>query len=725
MSKAKQNARAEDSTEPKAGSSRGNNSVELMRDTSSVPSESSRLQVTVLHNIVDRWEGMSTTEPVWGKEPNAVFVTEALSDAAVRAEVASFFVSRGMVKVLTDMIPVNMVKPNETAFTKPQLARGLQNSGMSAKALAVTVELVLPTLINIGLVSDNIKYSRQMRYGFDRVTVTDIRLDVAMFQVVQAVKAVSISGIDSSNRVSTTVFAEAVAEAMRGIGLALFEIIDLSKVVDDLVRGVRAHLDPALTVGELVGSVPNDWMNNRVVVELAQNLVFVRAALALPNGYAITPESDSWKLEKWAPVVLAAIKSSARYAWVGKAESLRHHSLRKIRDVKGRVVSAVLSRRAEVQPVAQAVLAIPDSTLEGSYNITATKDRIAEVVQSAYGSATFSTEIGADLIASSLTDGVQMGWRGANAGYMIDAEGSGGGINDVAVLLADRLYVPVDAAGAVIPAHLRVLAQSDEGLPEKLYEPQWWFAIRTKEASLDVWSGQHLGTEIVTADPVEVLMAAEEFQAADALPVRPQMLSAAAFNTRVVDFDERTIRKVDQRYSFAVSIMNVDIRGSFRAIDFSSLRSGIHTSLVLPHFNEGVILGLQNAFSATNVLLDRMKDSDEDQWMNDMRPNDAFFSFIRNRLARELLRLSQKLSPAFRKEVHTTMIERALATEGATGSEANVLRAQLAQKTFSAYADVIALHFFLFLQGIDMSVWKDIIESDEMVAVCMEMGSDR
>lgn len=703
--------------------------VELQRDPSSVPNETTRIQISVMHNIRDRWEGMSVTEMVWGSEPNSNFVTEALASGDVREEVARFFVSRGIVNVLGSMIPTVMLKPAETAYTKAQFAAAIASTGMSSESVAVTVELCLPTFIKMGLVSDNIKYSRQMRYGFNRVTVSNIRHDVAMFQVIQAVKAVNVAGVNPTEKVSVTVFAESVAEAMRSIGLALYEIIDLSQVVDDIVRGVRAHLDPTLSVGELVGTVPADWRNNRVVSELAQNLVFARAALSLPPGYVIAPASDSWKLEKWAPVVLAAIKSSARYAWIGRAEYLRHHSLRKVRNIKGRVVTAVLSRRVEVQPVAQAVLAIEDVSLPGSYNITATKDRIAEVVQAAYGSATFSTEIGADLIASSLTDGIQMGWLGNSAGYVVDAEGSGGHMGDVAVMLADRLYVPVesneDGTSVVLSSSSAALAASKSGLSEELWEPMWWYAVRTKEASMDVWSGQHLGSEIVTSDPVEVLMAVEEFEAKDALAARPQMLSSAAFNTRVVDFDDRTIQKVDTRYSFRVNIMSVEVSGNFRAIDFSSLRSGVHTSLVLPHFNEGVVHGLQSAFSAAQELLEKMASSDESQWAHDMRPNAAFFEHVRHRLARELLKIAQKLSPAFRKEVHMTMIERALSHSQTTGSEANILRAQLTQKTFAAYADVIALHFFLFLQGIEMSSWKSIIESDEMIGVCMEMGSDR
>jgi len=714
-------------------SGNGGGAIQLRRDSRGVPAEGSRIQVAVLSNLLDRHEGQSTTEVVWGEMPNKRFVTEALANPEIREEVANFFNRRGIVKVLTDMIPVTMIRPIETAYTKAEFALAVEASaGVSKHAVGPIVELALPALLKIGMVSANIKYSRQLSYGFKRVTVDDIRHDVAMFEVIKAVKSVSLSGIDPKIKVSKTVFAESVGEALRGIGLAIYEIIDLTRVMDDLIRGVRAQIDPTMAaVIGAVGSVPTDWKNHRVVLELAQNLVFVRAALSLPSKYSMGLTLDSYKLEKWAPVVLTAIKSSERYAWVGKAELLRHHTLRKVRDIKGKVVSAVLSRRVEVQPVAQAVFAVPDIGLRSSMNISATNDRIAEVVQAAYGSATFSTEIGAELIASALSDAIQMGWKGESNGYIVDTADDGMSVEDVAIMLADRVFVPIGTAGIELrgvgsPEQQAALQSETEPSARRnaTWNPVWWYVVRTDEKSMDVWSGRHLGSEIVTADPLEVLMAAREFIAIDALPPRPQVLSAAAFNTRLIDFEEDDLRKVNARYTFKVDIMGLDVHGSFRAVDFASLRSGEYTSLVKPHFNAGVVEGLQRSFEVANKLLKSMSKDARDQWENGA-PNEMFFAHMRHRAARELLRLAQKLSPAFRQEVHTTMVERALLSTDASGETAAVMRATLAQKTFAAFADVIALHFFLFLQDIDVNEWASIIQSTEMIELCMEMGSDR
>ncbi|UNI73396.1 major structural protein [Pseudomonas phage ER16] len=71
---------------------------------------------------------------------------------------------------------------------------------------------------------------------------------------------------------------------MRQIGLTLHELTDLSNVVEDMVLGVRASLDPLFSIDSDSVSVPHEWRNNRIVEELSHNLVFVKAALALPVG---------------------------------------------------------------------------------------------------------------------------------------------------------------------------------------------------------------------------------------------------------------------------------------------------------------------------------------------------------------------------------------------------------------------------------------------------------
>lgn len=59
-----------------------------------------------------------------------------------------------------------------------------------------------------------------IRYGFGRVDVSDIVLDLAKHH-------------------------KASGEALRPIGLAPLDVNELTSIVEDVVKGVRAHLDRA------------------------------------------------------------------------------------------------------------------------------------------------------------------------------------------------------------------------------------------------------------------------------------------------------------------------------------------------------------------------------------------------------------------------------------------------------------------------------------------------
>lgn len=692
--------------------------------------EKNRLQVVVHSDILDRFDGLAVTHEVWSDKPNPRYITEALLDPAVRDRVCQFFVKRDFGAVFKDLLPGNTrtVQLSDCMFTKTDIHAKL-SVGRTPKEAGVLMELILPLFLEFGAVNGNMKYSKHMRYGFNRVTVKDIINEVSTFQVLQAVKTAKGTAIDKSTKYSVSSLAELLAEALRPIGLALLEYADLSKIVDDMVSGVRAHIDPTLSAGDLKGNVPADWRNSAVVEELAQNMVFIRAALAIPPGSDISPISEGWKLNQWGDVILANIKSSERYAWVGKAEVLRSYSLAHVRNGRGKVEAAILARNAKVQPVAQAVFAFPDAMLTGSYNISPTKDRIADAVQSAYGTADFGVAEGATMLGAILSDGIEAGWTGNDGLYVLDTCDAETDVVSIAALLSTRLHVYVDEKGSVMGYDSRVSKGPNKPLNLgdddylKVWQPMWWFTVPTRELNLDILSGTHNRSEVVTSDHVEVYLAHDSFAALDYVPPRPQVLGPAAFNTRVVAFDTDILQGVDERYSFDLTINDVKMRGAFKPIGFASLRSGIHTSLVKPHYNEAVIYGAAAAYTAAQYVLEEM--TNPESWVRGEAPGEEFFTFMRRRVAGHLLALAQRLSPAFRNEVHEAVIDRSLAQANLSPDEAVVMRATLAQRTFSAAADMIALDFFLNMQGMEVAVWREMMSEPEMIRVWMEVGSDR
>lgn len=693
-----------------------------------IPPHEQRLAIVVVTDILNRWEGTSTIEPIWDVKPNARFVASVLIDPKLRKEVADFFINRSIARAIVEMIPTAMLKPGETSFTKDQVAEAIAAVSNSSDMTSVILELTLPALLTIKLVSDNIRYSRQVNYGFNRVTVKEIQHDVSMYQVLQVANGAKLVNVDPARKYSKQVFASLVAESFRGIGLAMLDIHDLSDVVSDLVKGTRAVHDPLMTVGSLTGCVPRWFVNNPVVQELSQNLVFIRAALSLPAGSSVDIQTDRTSLEKWAPLIISAIKSSEQFAWVSKAESLRHYGVKKVRDTTGKPVSIVAYRKVAAHPAAQAVYAIEDVLVPGAYSINASKDRIAEEIQSAYGRATFGTETGVDLLYAVLSDVADMGYRDFRDAYMLDAEGNGKSLSELAALRADRLYVGVTEDGVTLSDETeRMMRDDDSNIDfDRMWEPAWWFSAATRERNLDILSGMHYADEVITSDPIELLLAVDEFEALDVLPARPQMLAAAAFNTRVVGFNIETVQAVDKKFKFDIDVLNVKMAGALRVTDFASMKSSHHTSVVRPFYNSAVIHGFSDAFAIANVVAREMSGSrDRESWINGVEPTEDFFRFLDLRAARALLAVAQTLSPSFRQMVANGMIERSITSARLSPGDAVIMRARLMQSVFGAYCDITALMFFFFLQGIETPELERLAQSDAMRMVAMEMGTDR
>lgn len=699
------------------------------RGASEVPAPTSRIKITVLTDIRDLKEGRAETVPIWGETANMEFVSDELVDVIVRQEVTDFFVRRAIAPVLEKLIIPPFVKPSETAVTKPMFYDALTGSGCSDRAAQVIMELLIGPFAKLGFLSGNGKFARQERFPFRRVTAAQISHEVAVHQMENALGNVSLSGVDPTQKQSKHVFAERIAEAFRPVGLSLLQAAELSSVVDDIVVGVRAHIAPYGISADDVDAVPSSWRNNAQIAELASCLPFVRAALIIPAGTPLALKNEGSNLDSWLRVIINYLRDSKRYKWISRKEALRHYTTKKIRNVKGEVVSVVAHRSLKAVPQAQAVIAIKDGAVMNldAVNISATKDRIAEVVQSTYGSADFSTNAGAELYASIASDLISLGYVNASQAVFIDAVGDGATMYDIAALIATSLEVEIGADGNIVTSEDVALESRATGADknEATWDPRWWFSVASRERNLEVIAGRHYGDVVVTPDPVEALMAADELVAEDVYPAQPQLMSQAAFNSRVINFDSNDLQPIDEKFTFEIAYAGRNLKGAFRAMDFASLRAARLTTLVRPHFNDAVVRALSDAYSATDALITEAGGADRDAFLTNQVATDVVINSMHRRVAIQLLRMAQQLSPTFRRDVHRAMIERVVIANSDNSEELAITRAQLMQSAFAAMADVTSLLFFLFIQGIECEAFVQLAASETMQAVCLEMGSDR
>lgn len=699
------------------------------------PADADRIQVILDTDILDRWEGLSTTYEVWGSQPSVKYLTATLNNEDIRHNVSEFFISRAFALVIEKLLPAGAasfrtIKPKQCVFTKPDVFNKVNDVAGDIVVAGVVTELVLPMLMELGMVSNNIQFSTHTRYDFSPVTVNSIRNDVAIYQVLQTVKAAKAGSVKPEIDYSVKVLAELLSEAVRPIGLALLEYNDMTAIVDDMILGVRAHLDPTMQAGKTTGFVHSDWRNHVVIAELARNIVFVKEALALPPGTNLTPTSEGWRLREWAPIILAAIKSSERYAWVNKAEALRSYGCKRIRDGRGQVRSAVVYRKAAVQPIAQSVFVTQDRILPGTVNVAPTRDRLAEVIQATYGSAAFDIASGADLVATILNHAAEAGWVGMSALYVCDTTERATDVMSLAAMLSKKLFVHAGEKG--VEGYSYAEGSRDPELVKQEWTPRWWFVTDTSELNLDIMSGTHSRSEVYTSDPAEVFLAHDDFEPKDALQPRPQVLGPAAFNTYVVDFDDRILHSIDTRFSFRIAVNDVVMQGVLTTSAFSTMKASKYAMLTTPHFNQAVIEGYMNTLTMANSIMERMRvtrtgddGSVNTEWLRNGMPGDEFFSFFKRQVALHVLELSQQLSPAFRQDVHDLVIENSIARAKLSADESVTLRARLAQRTYAAAADVISLDFFLSLQGFPFTQVRELMTDSEMARAWLEKGSPR
>lgn len=725
------------------------NFIESMQPSHHNSDMSGRIVVSPTSTILDRWEGLSETIEIWSGVINQRYMSEKLFDDTVREAVCDFFMKSKIAAVVKRCLrDVKMIKISEGMLTKAMLFDAIEAETNDAVVATLVQELVLPAFVECGMLRDNTKYSYVNRYGFKPVTAADMRREVAVNQLLNVAKQVKVNGLGES-RNSVNVIAHAFGEAFRPVGLQMLEINDLSAIFDTFINAVRANIDPNLSNGALTGAMPFDLRSHRVTDALAHNMVFIKAALALPVGTDVTPRIEGWKLDRFGPIILAAIQSSERYAWVSRTEALRSYGLKKVRDVRGHVATCVLYRAAELQAISQSVLQTEDVELPSATLLFPTRDSIAEGIRSAYGSLKMSTISAVGQFVSALTTLCEAGWTGNRGVYKFDMSEGYNELTDIACMMSERLFVETikgrvvsqqtaNLSSKALDKAIKAEAEANSKDMDELWAPFWWYTVPTTEKALIIMNGDHNGTEVVTCDPTEVLMAANEFEPVENVTIKPQVLGPKAFDSHLMTLGEHVLIKVDQRYPFDVDVNGARFRGAISAQSLSSFSASTYSRIVRPHFNSVVVDAYMGVIMTAMTEIERArshsvldiaaKTTDAEysgRWAG-VAPNEELFALIRRQIANHILDLAEHLSPSFRKEVHTSLWARSVSGAHTMSADENLMmRARLAQSTMAACADVIALDFFLSIQGISSDELRKMMLAPEMVTAYFSRGSNR
>jgi len=678
----------------------------------SLPSDT--IDVRINSTILDRLAGTVVTEPILRSKPNLNMIMRRAADPSVREKCAGFFLTGRVAAVIESVVPVHTMRPGESIILQKELFKAVTKADSDPRVQMVLSEILNSYLTDCGVIQEQGSFTTRMYYPFVAVSVNSLAEDIGMQEVVRVLGGVDRISL-SQKKYTTKTFAAAVAQALYPVGKAFLDVNELSGIIGDIVIGVRAELDP--TLRGFRGSVTQTWRDNVVVQEMSHNYVFVEAALNLPVGNAanITPLNDGWKLNNWAPIILAALKTSQRYAIVGKSEVTRTLGLKKVRDLRGRAVSYVLHRSARPEAVAQSVYAFNDIELKNAVTVVPTKERIAEAVAAAYGNNTaLGTDTAAKYLHSFLTHAVEGGFTNAHLGYHIDlGELQAAGHHEVACLISERVRVKIESDGTVHHPGVDAAMERDHG---------WWYQVATTERDFGSRvRGLFDSSTFVTNQIGEVFLATDEFEPQGVYDPRPQLIAPVAFDSRIMDFDTETnLASLTSRYAWDVTINNTRVFGAFKASELGGMKSLANTSLVVPIYNDDVFHTVVSVFNTIEELLDAV---DKQRTKDGDGPSYDTSSYLRRLLGGSLLRYAQFLSPGFRQEVHKGMVDRAVTK--LLPDAAMELRARLSQREFGGYADVSALMLFLTMQGFDTKPWIELVKKQDMSRVFFEHGSDR
>lgn len=688
-----------------------------------------RLTINLLSDIIGLKQGRTETVPIWRDSPNLDYIGENLESGNARSEVARFLLNRRFENTLLSLIEMPMMRPEERCFNKAALFSAIiQDATLSEAAARVVMELVCGPLLRIGILSDDGPFTHQVYYPFKRTTILDIAREVNTQQIFNGLKAMDVSSIKPHDRQSRQNFASRFAEALRRVGTAMLDTAELNSVVDDIMVGVRANIFPQSLLDPASHMVPTAWRNNPNIERLATCLPFIRAALLAPSNTRMTLNNEIRVNEEYVTVIVNYLRDSTRYKWVGREEVLRHYRSTKIRDMRGIPRAVVVNRHVKAVPTGQAVFAIEDegaSSFGGTY-IHATKDRLTSVIGGAYGNAEFSLNPVTDIYADIARDLLGLGYLAGRQSLLVDAVGDGFTLYDIAALLADRLEVELDDDGVPLGSSDSVKAANEDGfVRERDWDPKYWFTVNTIERNFDVRCGVHFGDVVTTSSPVEALIAKAEFNAVDAYPAQPQLLAPEAFDSRVVHFDRSVLNRLDNKMKFSITFAGHSGGGSLKGMQFASLRSWSIATLVKPMFNAAVITTMAEVYTAAMHLIQQAATdvADRDAWQTGYSPSENTLQSIQRRVCDRLLQLSSQLGASFRLDVRKAVIAQIVTNSSLTGEDLLVYRLQLEQSIFAAYADLIALQFFLFLQGIEAPGWDVLIDSEAMAEACVAYGA--
>lgn len=654
-------------------------------------------QFHVANVLRDRRAGSVDYMKIFDATTNVEHISRKLVDEEAREAVASALISRPFAPVFAKLFPTPTLKLDGARLVKTDVITAIKDGIANPIAAEVLTEMVLPILIDLGIVSSTNRFTARHVYGYEIPRLADLQTDIIRQELEHLLADAKARVNLSSGRVyATRVIADEFNEAFFNVGKRLRQLGDYTGVLDDFVKGVRAFIDPALT--GLVGEISSDFVNRTEISILATNFNFIRAALEIPQGTSIKTTCDDWKLDKWTPIVFALVRNSERYVMVSREEFCSGYDVRVIDDLRGHRRLGIFTEAAQFDPVGMTVIGETDTEVIGAWNLDEPADKVGARLVATYDKLpqAMSTVKLAEELEDSLRAIVETGVDSNSVGLLVNT-----------LAITDAEYV-IEAYAALISGRV-AYRLSEEGV-------EFIFTAKTSDKNYEPRAGYRDLENVFTASPAEAILVGEAKDATVVLSSRPQLIAPHALNSRLLGLVESDLLQFNQEASFKFDVLGTKMQGRFSFSDLVSMKNGRYMRIVRPWFNATVAA---QAFTMLHDLRALAKAASSE--------SPAVGARLTRDTAAIVVNLAKSISKGFRQEIHDIMRSRAVA--GLPPAEAIATSAKLRQSSFAAIADCYALDVFLRRMGLTedakSSVYASMIGEPEFAAVISEYGSDR
>lgn len=683
----------------------------------------------ITHTVTDRRAGSTGVEEVYGREPNLEIIAEAMKKDGARAEASRFFLEGRVTQVIENVIPVNTLKQGEAVAVRDAIIKGINGAVENSHAAQICAEFVVSLAYKTGIINETVKITAATVYAAKPVTTSDLSLDLVAQNAVRTAETIKVS-MSQTEKMSKQSFARAFADALQTVGYELHRAVSIQHVFDDIVKAVRVRV---LAGHELsnIGAIDQTWLENPVVTELMSNYTFVRAAINWPATSAISTHNDIQTLRNDAPIALASLKGSRRFAITSREEYLTTYGKKTILGIDGSPLYFVGWREASLQKVAQNISVFKDVLMPNfAVNVIPGPDNVSKFVAASSPSGD-SASIGYHVnqligtlqhLAESndprlfaIQEGEQSVVTAGNIGetFVFGDDGQAFA-EELAIFMAETCY-------------LRPSEGVDAGfdLVYVVKTPHRRFNDLTWQVSLTA------AGEFITDQIGLVFLMSDDIAPKSEVMPRAQLLSEKALYTRVVklNMDDRVV-KAKRRLGFSISLAGQNYKGAIATTDVGMQELPEDSYFVVPLHNS-LITQMINSIqdSITEVIKDAtaIATSPLDP---DMEVDGAFVAispatleYLKHSQILSVLKMAQGISPQYRQVVTSLMRMRSLA--GMSYGEAVRARGALYQQQFLAYADLISLALVLTTNGLEKNFVDNLLSLEQTVTVIMLNGSDR